>query len=104
MSETNYLSVRVIREQPIPFNGEEVAPMFRACIVEQRAFLTGDKFVEVASLAYERIEAEAKRKGAMVLRQWANALEFVDHSGGDPKLCSYCGHPMNSSTCQRSHP
>jgi hypothetical protein len=72
--QKNYLSVRVIREQPISFNGEEVAPMFRACIVERRAFLTGDKFVEVASLAYERTEAEAKREGAMVLRQWANAL------------------------------
>jgi len=49
-------------------------------------------------------ESEAKRKAAAVLRQWANALEFVDHSGGDPRLCSYCGHPTNSSTCQRSHP
>ena len=104
MSDGNYLSVRVIREQPIPFNSEEMAPMFRACIVEQRAFLTGNKFVTVATLAYEQSEAEAKRKAAALLRQWANAVEFVDRSGGDPKLCSYCGHPTSSSTCQRSHP
>jgi hypothetical protein len=95
MSKTNYLWVRVIREQPIPFNEKEMAPMFRACIVEQRAFLTGNKFVEVASLAYEQSEAEAKRKAAALLRQWANAVEFVDRSGGDP---------TSSSTCQRSHP
>ena len=30
-----YLSVRVAREQPTPFNGEEVAPMYRAVIAER---------------------------------------------------------------------
>jgi len=102
MSE--YLSVRVVKEQSIPYGNEEMAPMYRVVVAEQRAFITGAKHVEVVLLAYDLIESEAKRKAAAVLRQWANALEFVDHSGGDPRLCSYCGHPTNSSTCQRSHP
>lgn len=104
-NEDKYLSVRVVKEQPIPFNGEEVAPMFRGVIAEQRAFLTGNKHVEVISLSYERTESEAKRRAAALLRRWASDLEAPrDLSGGDPKVCSYCGNPTNSSTCQRSHP
>lgn len=102
--QDKYLSVRVVKEQPIPYGNEEMAPMYRAVIAEQRAFLVGNKHVEVVSLAYEQSEAEAKRKAAAVLRRWAASLEFVDRSGGDPKLCSYCGNPTNSSSCQRSHP
>lgn len=61
-NEDKYLSVRVVKEQPIPFNGEEMAPMFRGVIAEQRAFLSGNKHVEVISLSYERTESEAKRR------------------------------------------
>ena len=72
-----YLSVRVVREQPTTFNGEEVAPMYRAVIAEQRAFLSGNKHVEVVSLSYERTEAEAKRRAAALLRRWASDIEAV---------------------------
>lgn len=72
-----YLTVRVVREQPDPFDGEEMAPMFRAVIAEQRAFLTGNKHVEVVSLAYESTESEAKRRAAALLRRWASDIEAV---------------------------
>lgn len=104
-NEDKYLSVRVVQEQPIPYGNEAMAPMYRAVIAEQRAFLIGNKHVEVVSLAYKRTESEAKRRAAALLRRWASDLERPrDLSGGDPKLCSYCGNPTNSSTCQRSHP
>lgn len=72
MSEN--LSVRVVKEQSTPYGSEEISPMYRVVVAEQRAFLTGNKHVEVVLLAYDRIESEAKRKAAAVLRQWASGL------------------------------
>lgn len=105
MSDDRYLSVRVLRETPHSFNGEPMAPCYRVVVAEQRAYLTGNRHDALATLAYEPDEREAKRRAAAILRRWASDLEApADRSGGDPRLCSYCGHPTTSSACQRSHP
>jgi len=103
-TQEKYLSVRVEKETPIPYGNEEMAPMYRVVFAEQRAYLTGNRHDALATLAYEANEQEAKRKAVAFLRRLASQLETVDRSGGDPRLCSYCGHPANSTTCQRSHP
>jgi len=51
--------------------------MYRVVVAEQRAFLTGNKHVDVVSLSYERTEAEAKHRAAALLRRWASDIEAV---------------------------
>jgi hypothetical protein len=47
-------------------------------------------------------EDSIKNRKQAIVEWMTRSNNYSDHK--DKSICSYCGHPANSSTCQKSHP